>query len=118
MSPADYKKCAGAGAVPAVFNRALYEIRPLTDREAAEVAFERSAPKRWAAEGRIGAYRQIVEFGAAEKIDGMWVDTDDAQHVLDAYDGMKPAHQQEFARLPVVQQCHAARRRAALESAI
>lgn len=119
LSPEDYEKCIGTWAsnkAPGVFNRALYDIRPLTEVEAAEVAHEQSAPTRWEAEGRMGVYRRIVAFGVSEKVDGMWVEPDVAQCVVDVYDGFRPAMKRQFAGRRVEQQCHEAQRLALIEA--
>ncbi|MFF7415675.1 hypothetical protein [Streptomyces lydicus] len=121
LSPEDYSKCVGSwinnGAGPGVFNRELYEIRPLTDAEAAEVAYEQAAPSRWEAEGRIGVYRRIVAFDIPETVEGVRVGTEAARCVVEVYNGLSPAHRQRFGGLGVHQQCQLAEQLVALESA-
>ncbi|WP_424863039.1 hypothetical protein [Streptomyces sp. MMS24-I29] len=111
LSAEDYaKRIAGYTGTyrPHVFDRSLYEIRPLTIQEAAEVAYEQAAPKRWEAEDRIGDFRRIVELHQCEAIDGVLVDATSAQLVVLVYDKLKPENQEKFRRLSVHQQCEIA----------
>jgi hypothetical protein len=90
------------------YERARYVIRPLTIREAAEVAYETDAPKRWEAEGRMGVYRRIVALHQSEEIDGVLVDATSAQLVVLVYDALKPEQQERMRGMSVVQQCEIA----------
>lgn len=84
-----------------VYERDRFEIRPLTEQEAAEVAFEQDAPKRWEAEGKIGAFRRIVALHQWEEIEGVAVDATSAQIVVAVYDALKPENQAKYQKMPV-----------------
>ncbi|MFF4699868.1 hypothetical protein [Streptomyces chattanoogensis] len=91
-----------------VHERDKYEIRPLTEQEAVEVAYEQDAPKRWEAEGRMGTFRRIVTLHQCEEIDGVMVDATSAQVVVQVYDALKPENQAKMRDMPVVRMCEIA----------
>lgn len=91
-----------------VYERDDYEIRPLTVQEAAEVAYEQAAPERWEAEGRIGAFRRIVEMYQCEEIEGVLVDAWTAQIVVQVYDAVNSENQEKMRTLPVDKVCYVA----------
>ncbi|WP_274032609.1 hypothetical protein [Streptomyces sp. MMBL 11-1] len=105
---ARHKDTTVGGLVSLVFRRSEFEIRPLTAEEAAEVAHEAAAAERWEAEGRIGAFRRIVELHQAEEIDGVLVDAFSAQHVIAVHDALKPEQQRIYATWDVYRQVDAA----------
>jgi hypothetical protein len=92
----------GNGLALGVFERDRYEIRPLTEKEAAEVAYEAAAPERWAKEGTIGVMRRIVADHAAEEIDGVLVDLFSASAVVKVYDALKAESQAKMRGMDVV----------------
>ncbi|MEU0214062.1 hypothetical protein ABZ281_02700 [Streptomyces sp. NPDC006265] len=84
-----------------VYERDHYEIRPLTEQEATEVAYEQAAPERWEAEGRIGAFRRIVALHQCEKIDGILVDATSAQIVVAVHDALNEKNRAKYGQMPV-----------------
>ncbi|MFE4527159.1 hypothetical protein ACFRMO_08165 [Streptomyces anulatus] len=105
---ARHKDTTLGGLVSLVFRRSEFEIRPLTAEEMAEVAHEAAAAERWEAEGRIGAFRRIVELHQAEEIDGVLVDHFSAQHVIAVHDALEPDRQRLYATWDVLRQVDAA----------
>ncbi|MEU1552200.1 hypothetical protein ABZ517_05685 [Streptomyces scabiei] len=84
-----------------VHEREKYEIRDLTEQEAAEVAYEAKAPERWEAEGRMGAFRRIVALHQCEKIDGILVDATSAQLVVAVHDALNEKNRAKYGQMPV-----------------
>ncbi|MFT2017742.1 hypothetical protein ACMA1D_18160 [Streptomyces sp. 796.1] len=96
------------GLGPRVFQRSMYEIREPSDAEAAELAHERAAGERWAAEGRVGSYRRIVELHSVTTIDGLLVDAWTAGACVALYDALNEANRERWLAMPVAQQCEVA----------
>ncbi|MER6912215.1 hypothetical protein ABT354_11125 [Streptomyces sp. NPDC000594] len=92
-------------AGPGVYPRRYYEFRGPTDEEAAELAHERASEERWAAEGRIGEYRRIVELRTAAKIDGFLVDGWTAAACVAVHDRLNERNRQLWLDMPVQKQC-------------
>ena len=84
-----------------IHERDRYEIRDLTEQEAAEVAHEGKAPERWEAEGRIGAFRRIVALHQAETIDGILIDATSAQLVVAVHDALNETNRAKYGQMPV-----------------
>ena len=63
----------------------------------------RAAKPTLSPEGRITAFRKIVDEKQAAKIDGTLVDLFTASGVVQVYDRLSPANQEKFAAMPVRQ---------------
>ncbi|UQI44615.1 hypothetical protein M1P56_09780 [Streptomyces sp. HU2014] len=98
----------GHGIGPTIFKRTDYEIREPNETEAAELTWEQAAAERWAAEGRIGEYRRIVELHAAETVDGLLVDAWTAAACVALHDGLNERNRERWLAMPTAQQCHVA----------
>ncbi|QKW54228.1 hypothetical protein HUT08_04265 [Streptomyces buecherae] len=72
------------------------------------MAHERAAEERWAAEGRVGSYRRIVELHSAVTVEGLLVDAWTAGACVALYDALNEGNRERWLAMPVAQQCEVA----------